>query len=443
MLLPRKTAWTLLCLLALLAFTDKRQAGPSSALASLIDFHRPELSIPVSADPVAPIPLPTAKAALPDRPSFAYLSDPGHALGGFYQALRRTAEGGPSTRILHYGDSPVTADSITSDLRELLQQRFGDGGHGFVLIAKPWAWYSHRGVEIQSQGWHSEPSSMGTRARDGLHGIGGVSFEGGPGAFSALRLESDHSRVEIAFLKHRLGGVFTVQASGQTLGSVNTADPRVRAGWAAFDLPEGARKLRIQVQSGAVRLFGVSLETASPGVIYNSLGLNGGQVPVIVHYFDRDHWAEQLRHYRPDLVVLNYGANESVFPKYLDTLYPNELRQVIERVKDALPHVSILLMGPMDRGERGPNGEIQTVATIPRIVAMQHGAADQTGCAFFDTYAAMGGAGTMGRWYAARPQLVTADFLHPFPAGARKVGLLLDDALAGGYERYQPTRAGR
>ena len=30
----------------------------------------------------------------------------------------------------------------------------------------------------------------------------------------------------------------------------------------------------------------------------------------------------------------------------------------------------------------------------------------------------------MGRWYAAEPRLVGADFIHPMPAGAKIVGEL-------------------
>ena len=433
MLLPRKTVLTLLCFLALLAISGRR--GPVSAMASLGDFKRSQPTLEPQPEPVPLSPV-HRQVHVKARPAFAYLSDPVHALNGFYRALRSTASGGPSTRILHYGDSPVTADSITADLREILQERFGDGGHGFVLIAKPWAWYGHRGVEIRSQGWRSQPATQEARAQDGLHGIGGVSFEGGPGAFSVLRLERDHARVEIAFLKHRAGGVFLVQADGQTLGSMNTASPHVQSEWAAYDLPRGARTLRIQVQSGVVRLFGVTFESSSPGLIYHSVGLNGGQVQVIVRHFDRNHWAEQLQHYRPDLVVLNYGTNESVFPKYLDTQYPDELRQVIERIQQALPGTSILMMSPMDRGERGPGGQIVTVPSVPHVVSLQHDIAAQMGCAFFDTFTAMGGSGTMARWYTSRPQLVTADFIHPFPEGARRVGVLLDDALLSGYEGF-------
>ena len=36
-----------------------------------------------------------------------------------------------------------------------------------------------------------------------------------------------------------------------------------------------------------MRLFGVSFEKDGPGVIYNSLGLNGGQVQMVVRFLRR------------------------------------------------------------------------------------------------------------------------------------------------------------
>ena len=43
----------------------------------------------------------------------------------------------------------------------------------------------------------------------------------------------------------------------------------------------------------------------------------------------------------------------------------------------------------------------------------------------------------MGRWYAAEPRLVGADFIHPMPAGAKIVGELLYRALRDGYNQYK------
>ncbi|MDX1984613.1 MAG: GDSL-type esterase/lipase family protein [Bryobacteraceae bacterium] len=365
--------------------------------------------------------------------------DPGKSLDGFFRALHR-AEGkrdGTQVRVMHYGDSPTTADMITSDARDLLQKHFGDAGHGFCLVAKPWAWYQHSGLDIEGDGWTIDPANMGG-VRDGLFGLGGVSFRGWSGAFSRIRMKKGkHSRVEIAYLKQPGGGVFQVEAAGKVLGVVNTAAKAEASGFASFPIPVAADSINVRNTNGQVRIFGVVFESDASGVIYNSLGVNGAYVSVLARFISEAHWREQLQHYAPDLVIINYGTNESTQADFVDRVSEKELREVIRRVRSAVPQAAILIMSPMDRGHRTGSGGIDTVPTIPRLVAIQERVALDTGCAFFNTFAAMGGAGTMARWYEAEPRLVGADFIHPMPAGARIVGGLLYRALFDGYNKYK------
>ena len=55
-------------------------------------------------------------------------------------------------------------------------------------------------------------------------------------------------------------------------------------------------------------------------------------------------------------------------------------------------------MSPMDRGAREAGGTIGTVPSLATLVAVQSKLAAENGCAFFNTFQAMGGQGTMGRW---------------------------------------------
>ncbi|HLG96787.1 MAG TPA: GDSL-type esterase/lipase family protein [Bryobacteraceae bacterium] len=434
-MLPRKTTQTILTFAGLVLLLILAKVARPLAPASLVDFRPRTSNVPpleaVRPAPVRPVP-PQPAAGAPD------LIDERENLKVFYQALWRTESKIPGavTRVLHYGDSPVTADSITADTRALLQEHYGDAGHGFVLIAKPWAWYGHRGVDVLGKGWRIEAATQ-SRARDGLHGLGGVSFQGAEGAVSQFVLKEEHARMEVQFLRQPDGGMLAVRAEGQPLGEIDTrADVRA-PGFHTFALPGGTRAIDLSVERGTVRLFGVTFERDEPGVIYNSLGLNGGQVQSVVRYFDQGLWSAELQHQRPDLVVLNYGTNESIYADYIEHAYAGELREVIRRVKSAVPHASILVMSPMDRGQRDGTGQITTVPALPRLVDIQRQTAAEMGCAFFNTFQAMGGAGTMARWYESQPRLVSADFTHPLPAGARKVGVLLDQALEAGYRRFQ------
>ncbi len=172
-------------------------------------------------------------------------------------------------------------------------------------------------------------------------------------------------------------------------------------------------------------------------MVYDSLGLNGASVTVLSRMFNQQHWTAELQHRNPDLVIVNYGTNEADFAEFVEKGYEKELREAIRRLRAALPEASILVMSPMDRGRRNGSGEIETMATIPEIVAIQRRVAHETGCAFFDTFRAMGGAGTMARWYAARPRLVSADFIHPYPAGGKQIAVAFTRELALGLNRYK------
>ena len=363
----------------------------------------------------------------------AHLVDRAHSLNRFYRALRRVEarEPGAVVRILHFGDSPISADQISGDARALLQEKFGEAGEGFVLIAKPWAWYNHRDLEIHARGWSIHAASQDD-SPDGVHGLGGATFEGGPGAMTRYVLVRPQVRMEVLYWARPGGGTLEVRTDAGRLAEIRTASARAASGFRMVGLAGGARKVEIRVVSGRVRLFGVSFENDGPGIRYHSLGLNAAQIRTVLQHFEPRQWAEQIRHQSPDLVILNYGTNESGYPAYIDGAYRQDVRELVRRVQMAAPDASILVMSPMDRGVR-IGGAVVTMPKLPVLVEIQREVAAAAGCAFFNTFQAMGGEGTMARWYRASPRLAGADFMHPLPAGARRVGKLIEEALYQGY----------
>jgi lysophospholipase L1-like esterase len=186
-----------------------------------------------------------------------------------------------------------------------------------------------------------------------------------------------------------------------------------------------------------VRLFGVAAERPGPGVVYDSLGMNGASITVLSRIFNRDFWTTELQHREPNLVIINYGTNEADFASFVNGPYEKEVREAVRRVQAAVPEASLMLMSPMDRGQRTGLDEIQTMETIPKIVAIQKRVATDTGCAFFNTFEAMGGEGTMARWYNGPRRLVSADLIHPIPAGGRIVADAFVRELMLGYNRFK------
>jgi lysophospholipase L1-like esterase len=412
-----------------------------SAIATLFEFTAEETppSPLVARAPQSPSPTPVKTAHLPQ--ASILLDDSNGSLDHFYEALQRSEERRPDavTRITHYGDSPTTADLITGDIRSLLQHRFGDAGHGFILIAKPWAWYQHDGMELSASGWLPFPASR-FEARDGLFGLGGVSFTSGA-AHTNIRLKDPgQSQFELYYLEEPNGGSVAIEADGRMIAKVSTSAEIKAARFFAFTVPSGVVKLELRSE-GNVRLFGLTAAKPDPGVVYDSLGLNGASITVLSRVFNEAHWAGQLRHRDPQLVIVNYGTNEADFAAFIQRGYETELREAIRRIRAAVPQASILVMSPMDRGHRTGIDDIETMETIPRIVDTQGRVARDTGCAFFDTFAAMGGAGTMARWYTARPRLVSADLIHPYPAGGKQIAATFVREIEAGLARYKLRRA--
>ena len=430
---PALAILTFVALVALAGWVRKDFRGLSPALfASVIDFRPARVVVEPMPEPVRP----GKFTAVPD------LEDNAGALDHFYQALWRTErkEPGAITRILHYGDSPTTADLITGDARALLQARFGDSGHGFTLIAKPWAWYEHWGVKLSASGWDIHPATH-PDLKDGMYGLGGVAFLSRGSARSRIVLrDKGHTRLEVSYLSQPEGGEIVVSSGELRLGRIDTSAYVKQPGFAVFELHPPTGELEIEA-TGQVRVFGITLEKETPGVVYDSLGMNGAFTTVPARTFNEKQWAEQLQRRKPDLVILNYGTNESGFSAYVGNWYEQELRLALRRLRAALPECSLLIMSPIDRAERVAGGEIRTLASIPKLVAIQERVARDTGCGFYNAFEATGGEGTMARWYEARPRLVSADFIHTTPAGAHQVGERLYQRLCQGLNEYKFRRS--
>jgi lysophospholipase L1-like esterase len=370
-------------------------------------------------------------------------TDDSNSLDPFFAALwkleqnrgQQGKEGGV-VAILHYGDSPTTADLITGDVRAQMQNRFGDAGRGYTLIAKPWAWYGHRGVEISDHGWKMR-TGVGLM-REGIYGLGGAAFEGQSGAWSKFKLtESQQTAVEVEYLAKPGGGTFEVDADDQRIVEQTTDAGIQTTASVHVPLPAGTKVVGIRPTAGTVTLFGADFRRGTSGTLYDSLGLNGATTTVLARVLQPVLWKQELERAAPALIVVNYGSNESSFGSFVHKQYAAELRLAIQRLRQNAPGVPILVMSPMDRGERSGLDEIETMSTIPEIVAIQRQVAAETHCAFFDTYDAMGGDGTMARWYGASPRLVTADLLHPTPQGASIVAGLFLEQLGLGYNRWK------
>src|SRR5208283_202985 len=77
---------------------------------------------------------------LDERPD-PVIDRPGTLVPFFERLYRLSAGDSPSVHILHFGDSHTASDDWTGVLRDLFQNRFGNGGAGFSLAGIPFKGY--------------------------------------------------------------------------------------------------------------------------------------------------------------------------------------------------------------------------------------------------------------------------------------------------------------
>src|SRR6478735_467446 len=388
--------------------------------------------------------LPAIDAAEPPLP----LADPsGQALNGFFRALARTAHHQPQavTRIAHFGDSIVVSDLVSGTLRRKLQAEFGDAGHGFMLIANAWPAYFHNDVSrFATAGW-SVSRIVGPYAADGLYGLGGVSFKAERntvarfGTAKTGEYGKHVSRFVLDYLQDPNGGTLQLSVDGAPKATIDTRGEQKQPAYFSLDVPDGEHEFELYTKTGVTRAFGVVLERDTPGVVVDAIGVQGARIRFLDKQDDA-HWAEQLSWRRPDLLIYEFGANESgdgfLYPM-VD--YHRTMKEVIAQGQRALPDSSCLVIGAMDRAAK-VGDEIVSMRVIPSIVEEQRRAAAELGCAFFDTYTAMGGAHSMPTW--VRRGLGQADLTHPTSIGSEVIGNWVFRALMKSYNAHvaRPAR---
>jgi hypothetical protein len=111
------------------------------------------------------------------------------------------------------------------------------------------------------------------------------------------------------------------------------------------------------------------------------------------------------------------------------------LAQVIRVMRAGVPRASFLVVGPLDQAKRKADGTLDSRRMPAKLNRAQREVSLAEGCGFFDTWTAMGGRKSMGRWF--RRGLGGGDYIHPTEHGSRKIGDWIAEALLHGYSRYK------
>jgi lysophospholipase L1-like esterase len=381
----------------------------------------------------------------------AELEEP-RALATFFERLREVERGEAQTvRVLWLGDSHVAADFLTGHARRLLQDRFGDAGPGLVMPGNPWRYFRHDRARSRGDG-SFETVGLGRDAFETLVGLWGVALVSrGEGSAS---LEAVFSGSEVVALAPSGEGCLSVSVDGVTAfagdvgpavdGTTETPCARVDGavlrggGVVAFVAPgsvqEGPHSLELRdACGGAVWILGADLTTGRPGVLLDSIGVNGTEIGVLGRP-DRELRRALLARLDPALVIVSYGTNDMGRGDLVEEDYRGEAGELLRSLREDAPGAALLVTGPPDRASKSRRVSRLLAGTEPLVLRSLRAAARENGAAFFDQRAAMGGDGSIRTW--SRKGLAARDLVHLSRAGYEKLAAEIVGKLLAGYHAW-------
>lgn len=404
----------------------------------------PELTPEPSPAPTAPPVCPPLAVELPeliiteiDVP-LPDIEDQADNLHPFYEKLARLLRGGAvdHLRLAYYGDSNMTMDWITGEMRRVLQAKYGDAGHGFVALGRPWPWYRHMDLQHDLRGgsWKSYAVST-ARVRDHFYGYAGIaaqSLHQGAVTWVATApadapIGRTADKFKIYYLKHPNFGGFEIKVNGESRLVVDTAADQPEAGVYAWQEPDGPQRIEFVAASNKpVRLLGAVFERDKPGFVVDSLGV-GALNCYLMTLEDRELNRRMLADRGYDLVIFGTGTN-----MWAPKQHPLWMREVIERHREALPGASLLILSPPDyvqsRTAAKTHWRMKQCRDEKRQIARDNNTA------FWDFQQAMGGDASIVRF--ARRGFAAKDYVHLTQPGAAYMARRLLRALFLDFQQY-------
>lgn len=337
-------------------------------------------------------------------------------------AIDNLASLGRPARIVFLGDSFIEADILTQHIRELLQQRYGGEGVGYMALHSDFPGF-RRSVVQNDKGWESHsvvkepvlarmslPLQYYVPVTDAYTRYKGSSRYAHAECWEVSRVVYDATDAAVLTLETDSGYHTYNVTAGEGIGMVTIHEPTTQ--------------LTVRCDSAQVALWGVWLD-GEDGIAVDNVsmrGYSGGSIADIPQTN-----IEALQKTIPcDMVVLQYGLNRMSSGITDYSGFTQELVQAVTHLREAMPVVDILLMGIGDRCENR-DGEMKTMKEVYAMRRAQRAAARESGCLFWDTCEAMKYDGGMTRF--VENGWANKDYTHISHAGGRPVARAFVRAL--------------
>lgn len=350
-------------------------------------------------------------------------------LDKFFRSLSTVKRRIEPVRIMHFGDSHTAADILTAEIRRKFQAEFGDGGAGYMVPRNPMSTPRRGVLSGATSGWAVD--GIGGRVEvNGIYGLAGIGLSTTQ-ADERAWIEATCNHFEIYYLRQPGGGTIDILVDGVSVleQPLSLASDAPLPDYFTAPLPAD-RMHRVEVRTvapGKTRILGIVTEHIAPGVSYDVLGINGARAKRLIAW-NNTAFVDNIVQRKPDLIIVAYGTNEVSDPDWTMESYQRMFAAILRTFRRAAPQASILVYGPPDRADIPLGGKMAAMIEAQRRAAMEVGAA------FWSSYGAMGGPGSMDVW--ASMGLGQGDRVHLTKDGYIRMGSMFYEDVYDAYKKY-------
>jgi LysM repeat protein len=364
-------------------------------------------------------------------------------LHSFFEALENAEDEKGSFRIMHYGDSQIEMDRITSYIREQLQIKFGGSGPGFQpalqIIPNISTRQTTSGNFVRYASWGFDQSQKAEHGRYGpmlnfceLDNAGGtISFTPSHQAYSQAQL-INNVKVLVGSLESDL--TVTLRGDGVKYAT-KTAHAGGQVQMLEWNFDVFPNTITVSFSGGGTpEIYGIALD-GKTGVSVDNLPMRGCSGTI----FKRTNATMLANSYNllnVKLLILEFGGNmmPSINGPKTAANYGKSFYEQIMYLKQQKPDMDIVVIGPADMSKR-INGSMVSYPDLPVVVEELKKAAFDAGGAYWDTYQVMGGHNSMPTW--VEQGLAGKDYIHFTTNGAKKISEMFYEALINDYNEYR------
>jgi lysophospholipase L1-like esterase len=339
--------------------------------------------------------------------------------------------------IVHFGDSHIQGDYFSGEIRRVLQEEFGDAGHGVYFpysLCKSWG---PKGLQSTSNGIWTYSHIL---KPDVSNKVGFAGYE-----LSTIAKDASLSFQFTENFKDKGANGLKIwygmksAATDFHLNSkfIEKEDLKFKSGWgirtysskeeiSGFDLS----LIADNAVNSDFSFYGFELIKPAPmGINYHHCGVVGAQFTHLIN--NADLIVEQLDHLSPDILVFSFGTNEAY--GNIDTVkYFNSINDFISKLNKLFPSTAIIITTAPDTRSQGkiPPSQVNVNNQLLKLVKNQD-------VSIFDLNKAMGGWGSLTNWYKSK--LTLDDKLHFNAAGYALQGKMFSLALLESYNKNYPV----